>query len=126
MRPYKKVQREKTIQLLALGETVASISRKLKISPEIIYKWQKQPDFADALNIAKKQTDSEWAENLRSLIPLTTKALKKCLEGNATNAAGITKAIDLIWEQTGLKNKEIEKHESVIKVNFGQSEDKIA
>lgn len=111
--PYKKVSYDRAIELMANGLTMNEAARKLKVNHNTINAWAKLEDFSNKLIEAKKAADTEWVSALRGLIPESINALKKALSGKFANGASMTKAVDFIWNNSGMLEKKERKDENI-------------
>lgn len=83
------VQRDKAVELLALGESVKDVASAISCSINSIYKWLKEPEFAAKLDQARELICIDAINSGASLISLATQSLQKGLENDKTGRLGL-------------------------------------
>jgi hypothetical protein len=56
------------IELLVLGKSLGAIAKVIEIDPRTLYRWRKDPDFADELEQRRDELWGAAAERLRALV----------------------------------------------------------
>ncbi len=104
-------KKEEAIVALLTYRTTEEAARAVKISAKTLLRWQKEPEFATALRMAKRSAFDQSLARLHHLSGAAISTLGKVMMDPATPPSTKVRAADNIWSHT-VKAIELEEIET--------------